>query len=155
MSKEDIPSCEIYIDKNGRWFYRGAEMVHREIVLEFYRNMTRDCYGNHIISFRNERCRVEVEDAPLVVKRVVYEEPERGEDSRFVIFLNDDTRENLAPETLFTGDDNVMYCEARQASLRARFDRAAYYQLAEYLKEKGDMYYLPFNGNDYLIAQRR
>ena len=88
MKKPDIPPCMIYIDKEGRWFHKGVEMVHREIILEFYRNMTRDSHGNYIISYRGNRCYAEVEDTPFIINRVVLHEPDDTGVSRIVLYMN-------------------------------------------------------------------
>jgi hypothetical protein len=154
MTKNNIPPCMIYIDKNGRWFHKGVEMIHREIILEFYRSITRDSHGKYIINYQGDCCYADVEDTPYIIKRVVLKEMEHNSSSRIVLYVNDDTREELSPETLSVGDDNVLYCEIKAGSFSARFSRAAYYQLGEYIKEEGDSYCLPLNGKNYRIRIR-
>ena len=55
------------------------------------------------------------------------------------------------------GQDNVLYCKVKSPAFPARFNRAAYYQLAEYIEEEGETYYLPLNGKklniDYMNIQ--
>jgi hypothetical protein len=147
---QNIPPCLIYIDKEGRWFHNGAEMIHRGIVLDFYKHLTVDNSGMYIISRGDETCYVEVEDTPFIVTRVEFKN-EKGEE-KFRLSLIDDTQENLAPETVTVGDGNILYCTIKPGLFRARFSRAAYYQLASHIKEEGDKYYLPLNNKKYFIS---
>lgn len=154
MSENDITPCFIYINKEGRWFYKGAEMIRREFIRLFYQHMEMDSMGRYLIHWRGERCYVMVEDTPFVIYKVVMENSNRLEtQSRFVIFLSDDTREELLPDTLYVGDSNVLYCRVRKATFPARFSRAAYYQLAAHIEEENGRFYLPLNGVKYLINQ--
>lgn len=141
----------IYIDKDGKWFYNGAEMINRGIVLEFYSHLTIDDSGMYIIKRGNEACYVEVEDTPFIVTRVDFEDAD-GNTERVRLSLIDETQEDLSPETLRVGDDNVIYCQVKQGSFMARFSRAAYYQLASRIKEEGDKYYLPLNKKKYPVS---
>jgi uncharacterized protein len=140
----------IYIDKDGKWFHKGAEMINRGIVLDFYRYLTTDNSGMYIIKRGNETCYIEVEDTPFIVTRAEFESGD-GTAEKIVISLIDDTQEILAPETITVGKDNCLYCRIKQGLFMARFNRAAYYQLASHIKEEGDKYYLPLNNKKYLI----
>jgi hypothetical protein len=147
----DLPPCMIFIDKEGRWYHKGAEMIHRDFIRLFYRNMELDSEGRYVINWNRERCWVEVEDTAFVVRRVVYEDGDRTGNARFVLNLSDDTEEELMPDTIFIGDDNVLYCKVKNRVFPARFNRAAYYQLAGYIEEENDSYYLALNGSKYYI----
>lgn len=149
--EKEIPPCLIYIDKEGRWFHKGAEMVRREFIRLFYQNMEMDSRGRYIINWEGTGCYVEVEDTPFVVRRVILENSLQGPSSRFILFLSDDTQEDLWPDTLYVGKRNVLYCKVKNARFPARFDRAAYYQLAAYIEEENGKYYLPLNGIKHFI----
>ena len=149
--ESDVPPCLIYIDREGRWFHRGAEMVHREFIRLFYKHMERDASGRCIISWSGDRCYVEVEDTPFVIRQVHYEEGIGEGGCRFILHLNDDTREVLRPETLSVGAENVLYTMVRKGVFPARFLRPAYYQLAKYVEAEDDTYVLPLNGKKYAI----
>ena len=71
--------------------------------------------------------------------------------SRIELNLSDDTKEALLPDSLFVGKENVLYCKVKSGLFPARFNRAAYYQLAEYIEEEGKNYFLPLNGRKYVI----
>ena len=154
MSENDIAPCFIYINEEGQWFYKGVEMIRREVIRHFYQHMEMDSRGRYLIHWRGERCYVTVEDTPFIIYRVVLEESnDVGTPSRFIIFLSDDTQEDLMPDTLHVGDLNVLYCRVRKATFPARFNRAAYYQLAAHIEEDNGRFYLPLNGVKYFINQ--
>ena len=142
---DTLPPCLITIDKEGRWFHKGAEMVHREFIRLFYENMELDEKGRYVIHWRGERCRVEVEDTAFVVLRV-----DKLQD-RVLLSLSDDTREPLAVESLFAGKDHVMYCRVKEGRFPARFTRPAYYQLAEHIEEDGGRYVIRLNGSPRVL----
>ena len=151
IEKDNIPPCMIYIDKNGKWFHKGIEMIHKAIVNEFYRSLTLDSCGEYLIVRGMEKCFVEVEDTPFIVTRVEFGNTGESGDEQLILSLIDDTRENLDPKTLSVGADNVLYCRIKNNSFKARFNRASYYQIASRIKEEGDKYYLPLNNMKYYI----
>jgi len=126
----DIPPCEIFIDKEGRWFHKGAEIVRRDLIQFFYAHMERDGQGRYILSWEGKPCLVEVEDTAFVVKGV------DKKDGAFSLHLSDGSTEDLLPKTLFVGPGNVPYCMVKSGRFPARFTRAAYYQLAGHIEEE-------------------
>jgi uncharacterized protein len=141
----DLPPCGIYIDKEGTWYYKGLEMVHREFVLLFYHNLEMDPGGDYVINWQGSRCYVEVEDTPFVVRRASYQGNVAGPE-RFVLHLSDDTEETLEPDTLSVGREHVLYCRVKGRSFTARFSRPAYYAIARHVGEEDGRFYLPLNG---------
>ena len=59
-----------------------------------------------------------------------------------MLSLSDDSTETLEPAGLRVGKDNVLYCTVKAGRFPARFNRAAYYQLSEYIEEGEDGFYL-------------
>jgi hypothetical protein len=153
-ANDDVPPCMIFIDKEGRWFHKGAEMIHRETILLFYQHMSLDSQGRYIITLEGERCYVEVEDTPFIVRRVRFKDSAQGNASGYILSLSDDTEDNLYPETLTVGVGNVLYCRVKDHAFPARFDRPAYYQLAQHIEEREGAYVLPVNGKDYPIRNK-
>jgi len=146
-ASQDLPPCQIHIDKEGRWFHRGAEIINKGIVQFFYANMEMEASGRCVIAWNGERCYVEVEDAPFVVRRA----EEGGEGIR--IHLSDGTVEILSPEALTIGKDHVLYCRVKNDRFTARFNRPAYYQLAEHIEEDdGGGFFLSAGGKKYPIV---
>ena len=119
------PYLKLFFDKEGRWFQNGAEIVHPQVYLLFSRSLERAQDGGYQVRVGQEICRVEVEDAPFVVKNVT----ELDED-RLRMELNDGTREIFEPERFWIGEENVPYAFVKEGRFRARFSRPAYYQLA-------------------------
>jgi uncharacterized protein len=150
MNKSDIPPCFIFIDKEGRWFHKGAEMIRREIIRFFYDHMELDGSGRHLIRWGEERCFLEVQDTAFVVRKVDLQEKDGAQEFR--LSLSDDSHEALVPETLFVGEENVLYCKVKLGKFPARFHRPAYYQLAGFMAEDGGRFYLPLNGKKYLVS---
>jgi hypothetical protein len=150
----EILPCLIFINKEGRWFHKGTEMIHKAYIRLFYQNMTLDDQGRYLIQWAGETCYVEVEDTAFVVKRVSFDAGRESEISRFMLTLSDDTKEALAPDTLYVGNDNVLYCRVKERCFPARFLRSAYYQLADHVIEEDGTYVLPMNGKTYAISNK-
>ena len=151
---DGLPPCLIFIDKEGRWYHEDAEMIHRDFIRLFYQNMELDSQDRYVINWNGKRCYVEVEDTAFVVRRVVYQGGTRDQDARFVLSLSDDSKEELAPDTLYVGQDNVLYCRVKNRAFPARFNRSAYYQLAEYIEEENGTYYLILKKTKYEVLTR-
>ena len=126
------PYLKLVIDKDGRWFQNGAEIIHPEIFRMFTGLLEKTADGGYIVQFGREICRVEVEDAPFVVQ-CVNEEAE----GRIVVQLNDGSLEPLDPERFWIGSENVPYRKRRYIS-RGCVSRPAYYQLARYIVSGDD-----------------
>ena len=147
---------DIRIDKDGVWYYRGAEMSRKDIVNLFYRHLKRDETGRYLIEIGNDRCYPDVEDTPFVIKAVYRSfSEEKGEDAIYLL-MPDDQLEKLDPSTLRIGDDNVLYCHVAGISFEARFSRASYYQLAECIEQdpNNNLYYISLNGQSYYLRKR-
>lgn len=152
---DEISSCHIRIDKEGVWYYGGEEIFRKEIVFLFYEHLRQDQSGKFIIEMGEERCYVEVEDTPFVIKSV--DRTLSDIDNREIIYLHltDGTLETLDPATLWTGKDNVLYCRIRNESFRTRFSRTSYYQIARYIEHdaENDAYFIPLNGQFFYIKK--
>jgi hypothetical protein len=151
---EGPPPCMIHVDKEGTWFHKGAPIIHRELLLLFYQSICLDGQGHYIIRLRDQVCRLDVEDTPFVIVRTEFAPAgSDGEKDRFILYLIDDTKEELAPETLSIGAANVLYCKIRGGGFTARFSRPSYYQLAQHIKEEPETgrYFLVLNNKKYYL----
>ena len=148
------PPCMIYVDKDGAWFHKGAPIIHRELLLLFYQCLSVDELGRYIIKFNDQVCRLDVEDTPFVILSTDFVRAGAEEEkNRFILHLIDDTKEELALETLTIGPDNVLYCKIRNGKFKARFSRPSYYQLAQHVEEEpgtGRYFICPNNKKYYL-----
>ena len=136
---DDLPPCLIYVDKEGRMWHQGAEMIHKGINRLLTDHVELDPKGRYVIRFKGQECFVEVEDTLFVINRV--QTPDDASESppeRLVITLNDGTTEDLDPTTLRQNKDHVMYATVKSGRFPARFLRTGYYQLAEHVIETED-----------------
>ncbi len=142
------PYLKLLIDKEGRWFQNGAEIIHPEIYRALNRLLEPIPGGGYQIRSGKEICRVEVEDAPFVVQRIVQEAP-----SSLVLELNDGTREDFRPDRFWIGDQNIPYTKIKADVFHARFSRPAYYQLAEHIvgDESENNFFIVINGEKWPI----
>jgi hypothetical protein len=136
MWDEDSPLgfSDITVDKEGRWFYRGAEIIRREIVELFCRHLVRVPAGQYVIRWRGQECPVQVEDTPFVIWSAAVV---RGDGGPIGVLLeiSDGTSEMLDPRSLRIGPENVPYCAVHEGTAPARFSRKAYYQLVRMVEE--------------------
>ncbi|MBN2515035.1 MAG: DUF1285 domain-containing protein [Deltaproteobacteria bacterium] len=151
--ENNIPPCNIWVDKDGVWYYRGKEMFRKEFIDLFYQNLTRDGSGRYIIEIANDRCYIEVEDVPFVVKAVYKSKAEKNDRETISILLNNSDMDELDLSTLQIRENNVLYCSVKNKTFGARFSRAGYYQLAEFIEydEGTDSYYISLNNQIYTI----
>ncbi|MFB3924941.1 MAG: DUF1285 domain-containing protein [Syntrophales bacterium] len=151
---KDLPPCDIKIDKDGVWYFRGAEMFRKDIIRILCQNLKRDKSGRYIIEMRDEKCYLEVEDTPFVVTSVNrFVEESRGREE-WQILLSDGSAELLDPATLRMNNQNVMYCSVKGGNFEARFSRAGYYQLAEWIEydNENDTFFISQGNERYIIA---
>ena len=149
-----IPVCDIWIDKEGTWYFRGAEMFRREIVNLFYQNLVKDPFGRYMIVLEDDQCFLEVEDVPFVVRSVHLDCDIPG-DHAIILHLCDEKMEKLDLSTLRIRDGNVLYCAVRNRQFEARFSRAAYYQFTQHVEYDpiSDEYYIALNGHRHILIK--
>ena len=151
-----MKEAPLRIDKEGRWFLRDEEITHRKTYLLYCRNLTLDESGRVILQIGREQCPVEVEDVPFVVKTLDFVLTERGDLKSVWLILNDETREELHPETLRIGPDHVPYCRVRSGKFEARFSRGAYQLLFPFIRhekrKKG--FFLSIDGKKHGLVSR-
>lgn len=127
---------EILIDKEGVWYFRGAEMKRKDIVQHLYQYLKKDHDGNYLIEIEDDRCKVRVEDTPYIIGSIEIGFFENTNQPCIVASLNDGSSERLnlgAP--LRIGKDNVLYSMVKKGEHEARFSRAAYYQFCRYIDD--------------------
>jgi hypothetical protein len=117
-NENGIVPCLIHIDVDGRWFHKGVEMVRRDFVHSFFRQMELDDAGRYIIFWGGKLCYVDVEDTAFVVRGVSHLTGKGVNGAEFKISLSDDTEEELMPDTLYLGKENVLYCRLKRGPFR-------------------------------------
>ncbi len=145
---------DIRIDREGVWFYRGAEMTREDIVKLFYRHLKKDSSGHYFIQIGKQHFEVEVEDTVYVVQAVRWDGGSSLSEECIHLYLSDGSIEDLDPETLCITKENIPYCKIRSGRFDARFSLSSYYQLTEHIQHdparnayfirlKGQMHRIP------------
>ena len=149
-----MDNCDIRIDKEGTWYYRGAHMFRKNILSIFFENLKIDECGKYLIELDGECCYLDVEDTAFVVTAVYKTRQENETEDHIDIMLTDDSVEKLDLSTLYVGKDNVLYCAVKNRKFPARFSRNSYYQLAEFIEqeEKENCFFISLNEEKYFIS---
>ena len=156
-SGDELLPCGIVIDREGDWHYSGSRMERSDIVSHLCQHLRRDeASGLYIVQLGKQRCYLEVEDTPLAITGVLHT-VEREEDKPEQLLLaikHLETHEPLDPESLWIGEQNVLYCKVMEGEIPARFLRPAYYQLAEFIREdkERNRFYLSLGGRRFYIG---
>ena len=145
--EKGITRSSITVDKDGKWYFEGAEIIRKEILSLFYESLHLDDDG-YYLEVNGERARLEVEDTVFLVQGA--ELVNDGEEA-FVIRLNDGTEERLNLDTFRIAEGNVPYCSVKGGRFPARFLRLPFYQVAQHAQhdEATDEYFLLLNGRKY------
>jgi hypothetical protein len=135
------------VDRDGRIFHDGTEIVDRAVLQLFMRAMRRTADGRFLAPCQGEQNWFDVPDTPFVVQRIGA--PANG--SVELVFAGD-YRQPLDPATLETRDGHV-YCRIKQGLVSARFGRIAVQQLGEHLSEAHGELFVVLDGERYPIRQ--
>ena len=159
-SGDELLPCAILIDREGDWYYQGSRMHRADIVSHLCQHMRRDeSSGLYIIQMGKQRCYLEVEDTPLVITGVSSAgQGVRSSDEQMLLAIKYlEKAESLNPETLWVGEENVLYCKVMEEQFPARFLRPAYYQLAKSIHEDPERqrFYLLVGSKRYYIGQKK
>jgi len=121
--------CRIRIDKEGKWFYEGCEIINPLVLRAFCEAIETDEHGRHRIVIGNELCYIEVEDTPFVISTI------RG-DPAIGLYVRLNTLETfpLDPTQICIGQDNILYTTLPNG-MKVRFNRSSYYSLALMMEE--------------------
>lgn len=131
---DTTPHDHIFIDREGVWYFGGAEMQRKDIVQYFYKHLKRDREGQYRIEIENDRCMVFVEDAPYIVTGVDIGVCHLSHRPYIDLSLNDGSNEGLSLDApLRIGKENILYCNVKEGEHEARFSRAAYYQFCRHI----------------------
>jgi len=142
------PYLRLVIDKDGKWYQNGAEIIHPGVRQQFLDALERIPDGGYRIRLGQEICEVQVEDTPLIVLGIV--EDGAGD---LILELNDGAQEALDPASFWINDQNIPYSMVRNGQFPARFSRPAYYELAKKIEfnEGSQTFYLSLKGRDWPI----
>ena len=142
------PYLRLFIDKDGKWYQNGVEIIHAGVLRQFMEALETDSDNHYRIRIGKEVCSVEVEDTPFVVTGVT-----EDKDGNVLLVLNDGTSEIFNPETFRINDSNIPYSVVRNGKFPARFSRPAYYQFADRLDfdDREQTFFISLNGKKIII----
>jgi hypothetical protein len=138
------------VDRDGRIFHDGTEIVDRAVLQLFLRAMRRMPDGRYLAPCQGEHNWFDAPDTPFVVQRI----GPRASDGASSVELSfaGDYREPLDPSTLESRDGHL-YCRIKLGSIPARFGRIAVQQLAAHLTEAAGELVAVLDGARYPIRQ--
>ena len=141
---------EIKIDKEGNWFYNGAQIINRNVLLLFCSSLENDVSGGYLLRIDKETTTVIVENTPFVVVDVVKNE------GVLKIQLNDETVETFNMGSFFIDRNSVPFCRVKEGKFSARFLRKAYYRLAKYFEQDEDeKFFVRLAGEKIYVKQEK
>ena len=141
---------EIKIDKEGNWFYNGAQIINRNILSHFCDGLENDNNGGYLLRVDKETSPVIVENTPFVVVDAV-----KNEDV-LKIQLNDETVETLDMGSFFIDRNNVPFCRVKDGQFHARFLRKAYYRIAEcFGQDEDERFFVRMVGEKIYVKQEK
>lgn len=145
----------LFLDREGRWFHEGVEITHERTRRLFSRSLFRGEDGGYVLRVGRECAPVTVQDTPFVIRSVTAGEREGAGCCTYELLLSDGSREPLDPHTLTVEREHILYARVKGGTERARFLRAAYYQLCAHIEydELEDRYLLPWDGKPVPIRR--
>jgi hypothetical protein len=145
----------ISVDCQGRWWYRGNEIIHPEVLALFRRSVTRDPdTGTYRINYRGAQAEIEVACTALFVQDVEFDrEPgAAGGVEAITVKLDDGSLETIDPAAVYLDGDGVLNIMVRGGTLPARCLPAAHFRLAELLEEGDEGFRLVCGGQSWPLA---
>jgi len=143
-----IESHTIRFGRDGRWYADDEPIANQRIVDLFARHITRGDDGAWWLRIGDERAKIVVDDTPFVVTRV-----DGAPRTGFRITLNDGSCEALDSGSLALGASDVLYCDVKDGTYRARFLRPAQSELLSHVTVEGERFLLPLPGGVQEIAR--
>ena len=149
--QDDTGRPAIRVERDGKWYFQGAEIFRKEILSLFYESLHLDKKG-YYLEINGEQARLDVEDTVFIVKEA---ELVKDSEEAFVIWLNDGSQEQLDLSTFRIAEGNVPYCLVKEGRFPARFLRLPYYQVAQHAQhdEDTDKYFILLNEKKYPLQR--
>jgi len=134
------------LDRELRWWHDGEPIEHPKIIEAFNTGLAPAEDGRFRLSFGNDWCYVQVEDAAYGVTALDL----AGE--QVWLRLSDRTAEQLNPSTLALGPEGVLTCRVKAGRAKARFSRDAQFALGSLLEEENGELVLKLAGTTARIS---
>jgi hypothetical protein len=127
-------------DADGTWYQDGQPLEHPNLCRSFDRWVERAADGRYCLKNDINWAYITLEGAPFFVRSV------RVEGERVWLRLSDDSEQLLDGASLRLGPDGALYCDVRDGSMVARFDRHAMTQLEPVIAQDDEGVYLALAG---------
>lgn len=128
----------IVLTRNGVWLSDGTEITHDPTLRLFAKSLKKDGQG-YFLQVGRETKRIVVEDTAYFIHRI-----DGSPESGYELWVNDETREKLRPETLSYRPGRLTCLLTRGEE--AKFLSPAYFDLLRELQEDGKSYFLSIGG---------
>jgi hypothetical protein len=129
-------------DAEGRWFDGAEPLDHPNLLRAFERWLDRAEDGRYCLRNEINWAYVSLEGAPLFVRTVAL-----NAEGVPLLWLSDGECEPLNPSSLREGEaDGALYCDVRDGTWVARFERHAQVHLAPLLGEDDEGVYIAIAG---------
>jgi hypothetical protein len=125
----------IVLDAEGHFTHQGQPICHERLRQLFHRSIARTTGGTWVLHIPPYSYPIQVADTPYHVRSLEVMPGGPGGE-RAVLHLSDGTEEVLDPLTLRYVPGRGFYCRVKGGPFEARFNRPAYYQLAEHVEEQ-------------------
>ena len=136
---ERVGDIDIRIGRDGHWFYQGEEMT-REAVVRLFSTILRKDDDGYCLVTPAEKMRIQVEDAPFVVRLMDVEGEGQAQTIHFSTNVGDSfTLSANHPLRVYTNEngDPKPYVKVRR-NLEALVSRSVYYELADLAVPKAE-----------------
>ncbi len=143
----------VTIDRQGRWWYQGNQIIHPEILTLFKQSLEKDPETSDLfINYRDEKLPVEVESCPFFIRDLRVVRDGQGELEIILLVLDDDSEEELVPDSLILDSDGVLKVAVKKGKFMGCCLPAAHFRLAELFDELEDgSFQLQLNKKSYPI----
>lgn len=150
---ERVGEIDIVITAEGDWHYQGELMERMAVVKLLSRILVKEGDDYFLVS-PQEKLRIQVDDAPFVVRMMDVEEVSGSEQSIHLSTSVGDsfTLDTDHPLSLVSKADgsSVPYVEVRRG-LQAKLSRSVYYELAEYAQESEAGHYGVWSRGQFFV----
>lgn len=116
------------LDREFQWWHDDERIEHPNIIEAFNQGLRAEADGRTTLHFGNDWCFVQIDDAAFRVNAVDVS------GDGLSVRLSDRTAERLDASTLALDDDGVLSAQVKAGLAKARFSRAAQFQLAQHLE---------------------
>ncbi len=145
----------VTIDRQGRWWYEGRQIIHPDVLALFKRSLKKDALtGELCIYYRDQTLPVEVESCPFFVRDIRVARDTEGSLQGITLVLDDDTEEVLEPDSLRLNAHGVLEAVVKGGEFRACCLPTAHFRLAGLFEEDADGdFQLKFGEKSYPVPQ--